>query len=54
MLGDVLAKLTKGMTPYEIDYDAHVLTKAMKDSLGGYNAKTLMLVTISPSIYNIT
>ena len=52
ILGDIIRSLSKGMRPEEINYDAHVLTKAMKDSLGG-NAKTLMLVTISPSKYNI-
>ena len=52
ILGDIIRSLSKGMRPEEINYDAHVLTKAMKDSLGG-NAKTLMLVTISPSMYNI-
>ena len=52
ILGDIIRSLSKGLRPEEINYDAHVLTKAMKDSLGG-NAKTLMLVTISPSMYNI-
>ena len=51
-LGFVIRQLTKGKTKDQIDYDQHVLTAAMKDSLGG-NAKTLMIVNISPSDYNI-
>jgi len=51
-LSNVIRQLADGKAPAEINYDAHVLTKAMKDSLGG-NAKTLMLVNLSPSIYNI-
>ena len=52
-LGYVIRQLAKGKKKEEIDYDDHVLTKAMKDSLGG-NAKTLMIVNISPSIFNVT
>ena len=48
----MIRQLTKGKTKDQIDYDQHVLTAAMKDSLGG-NAKTLMIVNISPSDYNI-
>ena len=51
-LGFVIRQLTKGKTKDQIDFDQHVLTAAMKDSLGG-NAKTLMIVNISPSDYNI-
>ena len=35
----------------KIPYDDHPLTKAMKDSIGG-NAITIMIVNISPSIYD--
>ena len=51
-LSNVIRQLAEGKAPTQINYDSHVLTKAMKDSLGG-NAKTLMLVNLSPSIYNI-
>ena len=51
-LKNVIRQLVEGKTPEQINYDGHVLTMAMKDSLGG-NAKTLMLINLSPSIYNI-
>ena len=51
-LGNVIKNLSNGVPVNKIDYDMHLLTKAMKDSLGG-NANTLMIVNISPSIYNI-
>jgi len=34
-----------------IRYNENLLTKVMRDSLGG-NAKTLMFVNCSPSVYN--
>ena len=51
-LGHIIKNLSNGVPANEINYDIHLLTKAMKDSLGG-NAKTLMIVNISPSMYNI-
>ena len=48
-LGNVIAALSSG--DKFIPYRNHVLTKVMKDSLGG-TAKTLMFVNASPSIYN--
>jgi len=48
----VIRQLVDGKKPAQINYDGHVLTKALKDSLGG-SAKTLMLINLSPSIYNI-
>jgi hypothetical protein len=49
-LGNVIAALGEGATAF-IPYRNHVLTKLMKDSLGG-TAKTLMFVNCSPSVYN--
>ena len=48
-LGNVIQALSEGAK--FIPYRNHVLTKLMKDSLGG-TAKTLMFVNCSPSIYN--
>ena len=48
-LGNVIAALSEGAK--FIPYRNHVLTKLMKDSLGG-TAKTLMFVNCSPSVYN--
>lgn len=48
-LGNVIAALSEGAK--FVPYRNHVLTKLMKDSLGG-TAKTLMFVNASPSIYN--
>jgi len=48
-LGNVIAALSEGAK--FIPYRNHVLTKVMKDSLGG-TAKTLMFVNCSPSVYN--
>ena len=33
-------------------YDAHMLTQMMRDSFGG-NSRALMLVTISPSVWDV-
>lgn len=52
-LGFVIRQLAAGKPKEKVNYGAHVLTMAMRDSLGG-NAKTLMIVNISPSIYNLT
>ena len=52
-LGFVIRELAKGKPKERVNYNVHVLTMAMRDSLGG-NAKTLMIVNISPSIYNLT
>lgn len=49
-LGNVIAALSEGGNTF-IPYRNHVLTKLMKDSLGG-TAKTLMFVNCSPSVYN--
>ena len=51
-LGYVIKRLSDGVPVHKINYDIHLLTRAMKDSLGG-NAKTLMVVNISPSIFNL-
>ena len=48
-LGNVISALSEGAK--FIPYRNHVLTKVMKDSLGG-TAKTLMFVNASPSVYN--
>ena len=48
-LGNVISALSEGAK--HIPYRNHVLTKVMKDSLGG-SAKTLMFVNCSPSVYN--
>lgn len=48
-LGMVITKLVDGST--SIPYRDNLLTRVMQDSLGG-NAKTLMFVNCSPSIYN--
>lgn len=48
-LGNVITKLVDGSQL--IPYRDNLLTKVMQDSLGG-NAKTLMFVNCSPSIYN--
>jgi len=48
-LGNVISELSSGAK--FISYRSHVLTKMMKDSLGG-TAKTLMFVNASPSVYN--
>jgi hypothetical protein len=51
-LGNVISQLSQGDKGH-VAYRSHVLTKLMKDSLGG-NAKTLMFVNCSPSVYNET
>lgn len=48
-LGNVISALSEGAK--FIPYRNHILTKLMKDSLGG-TAKTLMFVNASPSVYN--
>jgi len=48
-LGNVIHELSSGAK--FVSYRSHILTKLMKDSLGG-TAKTLMFVNASPSIYN--
>ena len=48
-LGNVISALSEGAK--FIPYRNHILTKLMKDSLGG-TAKTLMFVNCSPSVYN--
>jgi hypothetical protein len=45
----VITKLVDGSA--QIPYRDNLLTRVMQDSLGG-NAKTLMFVNCSPSIYN--
>lgn len=49
-LGNVIAALSEAGNTF-VPYRNHVLTKLMKDSLGG-TAKTLMFVNCSPSVYN--
>lgn len=51
-IGNVIEQLAAGKSRQEIDFDVHALTKSMRDSLGG-DAKTLMVVNISPSKYNL-
>ena len=48
-LGNVISALASGAK--FIRYKENILTRLMQDSLGG-NAKTLMFVNASPSIYN--
>ena len=48
-LGNVISALADGAK--FIRYKENLLTKLMQDSLGG-NAKTLMFVNCSPSVYN--
>ena len=48
-LGNVISALAEGQK--FIRYKENLLTKLMQDSLGG-NAKTLMFVNCSPSVYN--
>lgn len=49
-LGDVISALTSGAK--HIPYRNHPLTMLMSDSIGG-NAKTLMIVNVSPADYNL-
>ena len=48
-LGNVISALAEGAKL--IRYKENILTRLMQDSLGG-NAKTLMFVNCSPSVYN--
>ena len=48
-LGNVIKIVAEGTG--KVPYDDHPLTKAMKDSIG-CNAITIMIVNISPSIYD--
>lgn len=48
-LGNVISALAEGAK--FIRYQENLLTRLMRDSLGG-NAKTLMFVNCSPSVYN--
>eukprot|EP00037_Helgoeca_nana_P013739 m.126853 g.126853 ORF g.126853 m.126853 type:complete len:808 (+) comp22202_c0_seq4:73-2496(+) len=50
-LGNVVNALATGAKGDHIPYRNSVLTKLLKDSLGG-NAKTVMIANIGPSIYN--
>jgi len=49
LLGDVICDLSKGLKTGR--YRENKLTQLMHDSLGG-NAKTLMFVNCSPSMFN--
>lgn len=51
-LGFVIRRLASGRAPESINYDYHPLTCLVRDTLGG-SAKTLVLVNISPSIYDV-
>ena len=48
-MGNVISALAEGAK--FIRYKENILTRLMQDSLGG-NAKTLMFVNASPSVYN--
>ena len=48
-MGNVISALAEGAK--FIRYKDNILTRLMQDSLGG-NAKTLMFVNASPSVYN--
>ena len=50
-LGNVISTLTKNENVQPHIYRTNMLTKLMKDSLGG-TAKTLMFVNVSPADYN--
>eukprot|EP00003_Mantamonas_plastica_P032416 TRINITY_DN87_c0_g1_i1.p1 TRINITY_DN87_c0_g1~~TRINITY_DN87_c0_g1_i1.p1 ORF type:complete len:1450 (+),score=653.87 TRINITY_DN87_c0_g1_i1:1167-5516(+) len=52
-LGGVIHELAENKKGAHISYRSSMLTRLMQDSLGG-NAKTLMIVCISPADYNIS
>lgn len=50
-LGNVINALTDGKSQH-VPYRDSKLTRVLQDSLGG-NAKTSLIITCSPSIYNV-
>lgn len=50
-LGNVINALTDGKSSH-VPYRDSKLTRMLQDSLGG-NSKTLLIITCSPSIYNL-
>ena len=52
-LGRVIKNLKDFPNVKKTHHDLHMLTKILKDSFGG-KAKTLALVNINPSMFNVT
>jgi hypothetical protein len=48
----VINLITKGFTPKQVPFGFNLLTSLLQDSLGGA-AQTLLIVTISPSKYDV-
>jgi hypothetical protein len=51
-LGRIIYLITKGLEIMDVPYEFNLLTSLLQDSIGGC-AKTLMVVTISPSMYDL-
>ena len=51
-LGRVIECLSLKIPIHRVNYNVHPLTAVLQDSLGG-KAKTVMLINIAPSIFNL-